>query len=49
MQTKLEMIEKNNTWELIERPADKHVICVKWVFKNKLNLDGTIHKHKADL
>ena len=49
MNAKLEMIEKNNTWELVERPADKPVIGVKWVFKTKLNLDGTVQKHKARL
>ncbi|KAI5317698.1 hypothetical protein L3X38_037405 [Prunus dulcis] len=40
--SELEMIEKNNTWKLVERPADKPVIGVKWVFKTKLNLDGTV-------
>ncbi|CAL8136475.1 unnamed protein product [Prunus armeniaca] len=49
MNAELEMIEKNNTWELVERPADKPVIGVKWVFKTKLNLDGTVKKHKARL
>ncbi|XP_021800375.1 uncharacterized protein LOC110744695 [Prunus avium] len=49
MNAELEMIEKNNTWELVERPVDKLVIGVKWVFKTKLNLDGTIQKHKARL
>ncbi|KAI5317552.1 hypothetical protein L3X38_037259 [Prunus dulcis] len=43
------MIEKNNTWELVERPADKPVIGVKWVFKTMLNLDGIVQKHKAGL
>ncbi|CAL9014241.1 unnamed protein product [Prunus brigantina] len=49
MNAELEMIEKNNTWELVERPADKPVIGVKWVFKTKLNLDGTVQKHEARL
>ncbi|CAL8173996.1 unnamed protein product [Prunus armeniaca] len=49
MNAELEMIEKNNTWELVERQADKPVIGVKWVFKTKLNLDGTVQKHKARL
>jgi hypothetical protein len=42
MKGELEMIEKNNTWELVERPIDKPVIGVKWVYKTKLYLDGTI-------
>ena len=33
----------------MERPIDKPVIGVKWVFKTKLNLDGTIQKHKVRL
>ena len=42
-------LEKNNTWELVERPIDKPVIRVKWVYKTKLHLDGTVQKHKARL
>lgn len=49
MKAELEMIEKKNTWELVEKPIDKPVIGVIWVFNTKLNLDGTIHKHKARL
>ena len=37
MIAELEMIEKNNTWEFVNRLADKP--GVKWVFKTKLNLD----------
>ena len=44
MKEELEVIEKNNTWELVERPIDKPVIGVKWVYKNKLHLDGTVSK-----
>ena len=37
----------NNTWELVNRPHGKDIIGVKWVYKTKLNPDGTIQKHKA--
>ena len=43
------MINKNNTWELVDRLYDKLVIGVKWVYKTKLNLDGTVQKNKARL
>lgn len=43
------MIEKNQTWELVPRPQHKNVISVKWVFRTKLNADGSINKHKARL
>ncbi|CAL8154967.1 unnamed protein product [Prunus armeniaca] len=49
MEIEMEMIEKNETWELVDRPSDKHVIGVKCVYKTKLNLDGSIQKHKARL
>ncbi|KAL0326873.1 UNVERIFIED_CONTAM: Retrovirus-related Pol polyprotein from transposon RE2 [Sesamum angustifolium] len=49
MEEEIKMIEKNNTWELADRPKDKEVIGVKWIYKKKLNADGSIQKHKARL
>lgn len=49
MQEELVMIDKNQTWELVERPEHRKVIGVKWVFRTKLNADGSINKHKARL
>jgi hypothetical protein len=43
------MIEKNCTWELVDRPLDKNIIGVKWIFRTKLNADITINKHKTRL
>ena len=43
------MIEKNKTWELVDQPQNKKVIGVKWVYKTKLNVDGSITKYKARL
>ena len=43
------MIDKNGTWKLVDRPRNHQVIGVKEIFKTKLNLDGTICKHKAGL
>ena len=45
----LASIKKNQTWELVELPSNKKAIQVKWVFKLKLNPDGTIAKYKARL
>ena len=49
MEEEIQMIEKNNTWELVNRPHGKDIIGVKWVYKTKLNPDGTIQKHKVRL
>ena len=49
MNEKLDQIEKNNTCELVPRPADKNAIGSKWVFKNKMNEQGKIVKNKSRL
>ena len=49
MKEKLSMIEKNHTWQLVQRPSDRKVIRVKWVFKTKLNVDRSVNKYKARL
>lgn len=33
MVEEMKMIEKNKTWELVDRPKDKEIIRVKWVYK----------------
>ncbi|CAL2237927.1 unnamed protein product [Prunus armeniaca] len=43
------MIEKNGTRELVARPTKKPVVGVKWVYKTKLNLDGSVQNNKARL
>ena len=49
MEEEMSMIQRNETWELIDKPADKKVIGVKWVFRMKLNADSSINKYKARL
>ncbi|XP_058726097.1 uncharacterized mitochondrial protein AtMg00820-like [Vicia villosa] len=49
MKEEIEAIERNKTWELIKLPKKKKAINVKWVFKVKLNSDGSVGKHKARL
>jgi len=49
MDKEIKMIEKNYTWELMQKPEDKEIIGLKWVYKIKYNEDGTIQKHKAQL
>nr|KYP66808.1 Retrovirus-related Pol polyprotein from transposon TNT 1-94 [Cajanus cajan] len=40
-------MEMNNTWCIPHLPNDKKPISGKWLFKLKLNSDGTVAKHKA--
>nr|KYP36517.1 Retrovirus-related Pol polyprotein from transposon TNT 1-94 [Cajanus cajan] len=49
MKEEIKMIEKNKTWQLVDRPSNKKVIGVKWVYRTKLNPDGSVNKLKARL
>ena len=41
MKEEIFMIEKNDTWELVDKPSNKNIIGVKWIFMTKLNVDST--------
>ena len=49
MQEEIRSIERSKTWEPTSLPPGKIHIAVKWVFKVKLNPNGTISKHKVRL
>ena len=49
MNEELDQIEKNQTWELFPRPANKNFVGTKWVFKNKFNEYGKVIRNKARL
>ena len=42
-------MKKNETWNLIEPPANTKVIGCKWIFKLKTNTEGIVTKHKTRL
>ncbi|KAA3467397.1 Retrovirus-related Pol polyprotein from transposon TNT 1-94 [Gossypium australe] len=45
----MNMIHKNQTWDLVARLVHRKVIGVKWVFRAKQNADGTLNKLKVRL
>jgi hypothetical protein len=49
MESEMDAIEMNRTWELADLPHGHHAITLKWVFKLKRDEAGTIVKHKASL
>ena len=49
IQSEMESIMQNNTWELVNLPPENKPIGHKWIFKRKLRPDGTIDKYKAHL
>ncbi|KAK6142001.1 hypothetical protein DH2020_016217 [Rehmannia glutinosa] len=49
MDQELTALEKNHTWELTTLPPGKKSIGCKWVYKIKMNPDGTVDRYKARL
>lgn len=49
MEEELTALSKNGTWELTNLPVGKRAIGCKWVYKIKLNADGSIQRYKARL
>jgi hypothetical protein len=49
MQSEMDAVEKNRTWELADLPHGHSAITLKWVFKLKRDEVGAIVKHKTRL
>ena len=49
MNEEIDAIEKNQTWDLVDLPAKKTSIGVKWVYKTNLNEKGELEKNKERL
>lgn len=49
IKSELDFIVSNHTWDLYDLPKGCKPISSKWIFKNKLRLDGSIEKFKLEL
>ena len=47
MRDEIELIEKNQVWQLVDLPKDRKAIECKWVLRKKLKSDGSLNKYKA--
>ena len=47
--SEIESIMKNHTWELVDLPLGSKPLECKWIFKRKMKTDGSIDKYKARL
>jgi hypothetical protein len=49
VQSEINSIMSNGTWEVVDHPYGCKPVRCKWVFKKKLRPNGTIEKYKARL
>ena len=49
MDSELNVLQENKTWELVSPPSDARVLPCRWVFTVKLRPDGTTERYKARL
>ena len=47
--SEIESILQNHTWELVDLPPTTKPLGYKWIFKRKMKADGSIDKYKARL
>ena len=45
----LESLDKHDTWELVYVPDRQKILSSRFVFKRKMNKDGTVERYKARL
>ena len=49
IQSEIDSIFQNHTWELVDLPPGCKPLGSKWIFKRKMKVDGSIDKYKARL
>ncbi|KAG7597976.1 Retrotransposon Copia-like N-terminal [Arabidopsis suecica] len=49
MNEELIALESTHTWSIVSLPQNKRPIGCKWVYKTKLNADGSLERYKARL
>ena len=49
MREEMRSVEQNSTWHLVDLPSGHRPIGLKWVYKVKKDVKGTVMHHKARL
>ncbi|XP_020218778.1 uncharacterized protein LOC109802000 [Cajanus cajan] len=49
MKKEMNALERNSTWEIVDKTKDKKAVGCRWIFTVKHKVDGTIERYKARL
>ncbi|XP_022024726.1 uncharacterized mitochondrial protein AtMg00820-like [Helianthus annuus] len=49
MRAEIDALHANQTWRLVQAPADANIVGCKWVYMIKRNHDGSVSRYKARL
>ena len=49
IEKEMKSIYANSVWELVEPPPDRKIVGSKWVFRKKIDVNGTVSLYKARL
>ena len=49
MDSEFQALQRQQTWSLVLAPPNVNLVGCKWVYKLKLNSDGSISRYKARL
>lgn len=49
MDEKMKALERNDTWEIVERPRGKKLVGCKWIYIFKYKSEGTLDQYQARL
>jgi hypothetical protein len=47
MVEEMDVLDKNEAWDIVEFPARRKYVGSKWLFKKKFNVEGKVEKYKA--
>ncbi|KAI5339394.1 hypothetical protein L3X38_018666 [Prunus dulcis] len=49
MNIEMEVLQKNNTWDIVNLPKGTKLVECRWVFTVKYNANGTVDRYKRRL
>jgi len=49
MREEINALQRNSTWEIVDKPRDKNTIACRWIFTMKHKANWSLDRYKARL